>query len=135
MILIVLAIGAAIGLAGLGLTQAITGVNLFGLPSSSTSSGQVVTVSMPNGVGINQTLNYVPVNVTIAKNGAVKWTNNDSVHHTATSTSVPSGASSGFDSKDMGQGATYQVTLSVSGTYKYVCAYHSWMQGTITVTG
>ncbi|HZY94401.1 MAG TPA: plastocyanin/azurin family copper-binding protein [Candidatus Bathyarchaeia archaeon] len=133
-VLIVLAIGAGIGLAGLGIYQAVTGSNVLALPSGTTSTGQVVAVSMPNGVGTNQALNFVPVNVTLAKGGTVKWTNNDPTPHTVTSTSVPSGAQS-FDSKNMVQGSTFTYTFTVSGTYLYICAYHSWMFGSVTVTG
>lgn len=138
LVLIVLAIGAAIGLAGAGIYSVVTGSNVFALPSSTstnnTRTGPVVNVSMPNGVGTNQSLNYVPANVTIAKGSTVKWTNNDPTPHTVTSTSVPSGAQ-GFDSKNMAQGSIYSYTFIVSGTYQYICAYHSWMHGTVMVTG
>ena len=137
-VLIVLAVGAGIGLAGLGIYQVATGSNVFATPSGTTSTttttGQIVNVSMPNGVGTNQSLNFVPVNVTLAKGGTVKWTNNDPTPHTVTSTSVPSGAQS-FDSKNMAQGSTFTYMFTVSGTYLYICAYHSWMRGAVTVTG
>jgi len=136
-ILIVLAVGAGIGLAGLGIYQVVTGSNVLALPSgttSTTSTVQTVNVSMPSGVGTNQSLNFAPVNVTLAKGGTVKWTNNDPTPHTVTSTSVPSGAQS-FDSKNMVQGSTFTYTFTVSGTYLYICAYHSWMHGAVIVTG
>lgn len=132
-ILIVLAIGAGIGLAGLGVYQLATGSPIFSL-SSSNSGGSTVSVSMPKGVGSTQGLNYVPTSVPVAKGGKVTWTNNDPVPHTVTSTSVPSGASS-FDSGNMNQNATYTVAFTVDGTYQYKCTYHPWMQGTVTVTG
>ena len=138
LVLIVLAIGAVIGFAGVGIYQVVTGYNVFALPGSgnngNSGTGQIVNVSMPNGVGTNQSLNYVPANVTIAKGGTVKWTNNDPTPHTVTSMSVPSGAQ-GFDSKNMAQGSVYSYTFTVSGTYQYICAYHSWMHGTVIVTG
>jgi plastocyanin len=135
LVLIVLAIGAAIGLAGAGVYAVVTGSNVFALPSSATTgTGQIVNVSIPNGVGTNQSLNYMPANVTLARGGAVKWTNNDPTPHTSTSTSVPSGAQ-GFDSKNMAQGSTYSYTFTVSGTYQYICAYHPWMHGTVIVNG
>jgi len=140
-ILIVLAVGAGCGLAGLGIYQLTAGVPIF-FPSSSNSSSSTtstnassaVSVSLPNGVGSTQGLSYAPVNVTVAKGGKVTWTNNDPVPHTVTSTSVPSGASS-FDSGNMNQAATYTVTFTVDGTYQYKCTYHPWMHGTVTVTG
>src|SRR5712664_2798834 len=106
-ILIVLAIGAAIGLAGLGVYQLTTGSPIFSLASSN-SGGSTVSVSIPKGVGSTQGLNYVPASVTVAKGGKATWTNNDPVPHTVTSTSFPSGASK-FDSGNMNQNATYAV--------------------------
>jgi plastocyanin len=132
-ILIVIAIGAAIGLASAGIYQLATGVPVFSL-SSSTTGGSTVNVSLPNGVGNSQGLNYAPASVTVAKGGKVTWTNNDPVPHTVTSTSVPSGAGS-FDSGNMNANATYTVTFTVDGTYQYKCSYHPWMHGTVIVTG
>ncbi len=132
-VLIVLAIGAAIGLAGLGVYQLTTGSPIFAF-SGSNSGGSTVSVSLPKGVGSTQGLNYAPANVTLAKGGKVTWTNNDPVPHTVTSTSVPSGATS-FDSGNMNQNATYTATFTVDGTYQYKCTYHPWMHGTVTVNG
>jgi amicyanin len=132
-VLIVIAIGAAIGLGSAGIYQLATGVPVFSL-STSTSGGSTVNVSLPNGVGNSQGLNYAPASVTVAKGGKVTWTNNDPVPHTVTSTSVPSGASS-FDSGNMNANATYTVTFTVDGTYQYKCTYHPWMHGTVVVTG
>jgi plastocyanin len=132
-VLIVIAIGAGIGLASAGIYQLTTGSPIFSL-SSSTTGGSSVSVSMPNGVGTSQGLNYVPASVTVAKGGSVVWKNNDPVPHTVTATSVPSGAAR-FDSGNMNPNATYTVTFTVSGTYNYVCSYHPWMHGTVVVTG
>lgn len=139
-ILIVIAIGAGCGLAGIGVYQLTSGTSVFSTaPSSgsnpnSNSANSTVNVSLPNGVGGTQGLNYSPANVTVAKGGKVIWTNNDPVPHTVTSTSVPSGASS-FDSGNMNQGATFTVTFTVDGTYRYKCSYHPWMTGIVIVTG
>jgi plastocyanin len=132
-ILIVIAIGACIGLASAGIYQLTTGAPIFSL-SSSTTGGSSVTVSIPNGVGTSQGLNYLPASVTIAKGGSVVWKNNDPVPHTVTATNWPSG-SQRFDSGNMNPNATYTVTFTVSGTYAYVCSYHPWMHGTVIVTG
>ena len=132
-VLIVIAIGACIGLASAGIYQLATGSPIFSL-ASSTTGGNSVSVSMPDGVGTSQGLNYVPASVTVAKGGSVVWKNNDPVPHTVTSTSVPSGASS-FDSGNMNPNATYTATFTVIGTYNYVCSYHPWMHGTVVVTG
>ncbi len=132
-VLIVIAIGACIGLASAGIYQLATGSPIFSL-SSSTTGGSSVSVSIPNGVGSSQGLNYLPASVTVAKGGSVVWRNNDPVPHTVTATTVPTGASH-FDSGNMNPNATYTVTFTVDGTYNYVCSYHPWMHGTVIVTG
>ncbi len=111
--------------------------------SSSTSSSSTrssapangLPVSMPNGAGNpNGAPGYAPDNITvvIGVNATVTWTNNDVSHHTVTSSSVPQGATS-FNSGDMAPGATFTYTFTVPGTYHYVCNYHTWMTGTVTV--
>ena len=135
-ILIVIAIGAAIGGAGLGVYQ-LSGAPSLVSSSSSSSASSSVGVSIPIGVGNSQALNFQPSSVTVAKGGTVTWTNNDPVLHTVTSTSVPAGATT-FDSGAMnstGTTATFKVTFTVDGTYNYTCSYHPWMHGTVIVTG
>jgi len=93
-------------------------------------------VSIPTGAGNpSGAPGYAPdkITVVIGVNNTVTFVNNDgSVHHTVTSTSVPSGAAS-FNSGDMAGGATFTYTFTVPGTYQYDCVYHPWMTGTVTV--
>src|SRR3989442_12153129 len=104
-ILIVLAVGAGCGLAGLGVYQLTTGSPIFAF-SSSNAGGSTVRVSIPKGVGSTQGLNYDPVSITIPKGGKVSWTNTDPDPHTVTSTfNIPSGAPS-FHSWNTTQNAT-----------------------------
>ena len=135
-ILIVLAIGACVGLAGYGIKQVLAPpVSATTTPNAnSTTAPQTAVVSMPNGVGSSQGLNFNPGNVTIAKGGKVTWNNNDTLPHTVTSTSVPSGAES-FNSGNMPAGSSFSWTFTVDGTYRYYCSYHPWMTGMVTVTG
>ena len=133
-ILIVLAIGAGVGAAGLGVAALLGGPNVFSLSSSSGPAPSSVSISILNGTGNQQSLNYQPSSVTVAKGGTVTWTNNDPVAHTVSSVSVPSGAST-FNSGMMNYTATFKVTFTVDGTYTYLCSYHPWMHGTIIVTG
>ncbi len=76
---------------------------------------------------------YTPDKITlvIGVNNTVTWTNNDSVHHTVTTTSAPASAS--FNSGNMNAGESCTHTFTVPGTYQYDCAYHVWMTGTIVV--
>jgi plastocyanin len=104
--------------------------------TTTTSSVAVsgVPVNMPSGVGSSQSLNFQPGNIVIVigVNNTVSWINGDSVPHTVTSKSVPSGASS-FNSGNMNSGAVFTYTFNIPGTYTYYCLYHNWMQGTVTV--
>jgi plastocyanin len=134
-ILIVLAVGAGVGLAGLGATQLLGGPNVFSIAGSTSAAPTSVSVTILNGTGIQQSLNFQPSSVTVARGGTVTWTNNDkNIPHTVTSTSWPAGATS-FDSGQMNYTATFKVTFTVDGTYNYVCSYHPWMHGSVTVTG
>ncbi len=91
---------------------------------------------MPSGVGGNQQLNFAPPSVTVSAGTTIIFTNNDTVTHNVDWQSVPSGSTitAGTTSPNMKGGQTYTVTLTVPGTYNYVCDFHSWMKGTITVT-
>jgi hypothetical protein len=71
---------------------------------------------------------FAPQNVTIAAGTTVRWTNQDSYPHTATSPG-------NFDSGNLNQGQSWQYTFNTPGTYNYFCALHPTMTGTIIVTG
>lgn len=70
---------------------------------------------------------FAPGTLTIRVGDTVTWTNNDSVVHTATSTS---GA---FDSGDLQPGASYSMTFTAPGTFDYRCTPHPFMTGRIVV--
>lgn len=83
---------------------------------------------------------YNPSPVTIAVGDTILWTNTASTPHTVTcdgsaGTSKPAGAGN-FDSgigTPISSGGTFKVSLSVPGTYTYLCLYHTGMTGTIIV--
>ena len=68
------------------------------------------------------------ITLVIGTNNTVYWTNNDASIHTATSDK-----SGVFDTGNIVQGASAQVTFTTPGTFTYHCIYHAWMQGTIIV--
>lgn len=70
--------------------------------------------------------------VIVGKNNTVFWANNDAADHTVASTTVPAGAQT-FGSGLISPGGTFQVTLTVPGTYIYHCTLHNWMWGKIIV--
>lgn len=69
--------------------------------------------------------------LTVAVGTKVSWINRDSVSHTVTSTSAPSGQE--FDSGGMGTGTSFSKVFDVPGTYEYHCTYHPSMTATIIV--
>jgi|1185.fasta_scaffold864608_1 plastocyanin len=70
---------------------------------------------------------YAPPSLTINKGTTVSFTNNDTTEHTATA------SGGGFDTGSIAAGKTKSVTLDSSGTFAYVCTFHPFMHGTITV--
>src|SRR5205807_5300189 len=70
-VLIVLAVGACVGLAGVGVSQLLGGPNVFSTMASNGPAPSSVSVTILNGTGIQQSLNYQPASVTVAKGGKI----------------------------------------------------------------
>ena len=89
-----------------------------------------VQVSIDNGAGANvNDPGYTPDNITVVLgvNNTVQWVNNDSMAHTV------SAVDGSFDSGNMKAGAIFTHTFTQPGTYQYLCVYHHWMHGSVTV--
>ncbi len=71
---------------------------------------------------------FKPAALTIAAGTTVRWTNHDPSPHTITSDDGTS-----FSSGTLSQGAAFEHTFGVPGTYAYHCSIHPGMQGTIIV--
>ena len=71
---------------------------------------------------------FSPKDITVNAGDTVTWTNQDSMDHTVTSTD-----GGPLDSGNLSKGASYRHTFSTPGTYRYHCAYHPSMTGTVTV--
>ena len=93
-------------------------------PTPSTTS-----VSIPVGAQALGTAAYVPNPVTVAAGSTVRWTNNDTIAHTSTSTASPAV----FNSGTIPAGGSFSFTFQNAGTYSYKCSFHPGMVGTITV--
>ena len=106
--------------------------------SSSASSSASSTIIIPAGIGNDKSLNFQPSNITVAAGTTITWVDKDTSIHDIDFTSMPAGASLATNpspNTTKWTGDMYSVTLTVPGTYTYVCDYHDWMTGTITVTG
>jgi len=72
---------------------------------------------------------FLPATIAITTGTTVTWTNNDAVAHTATADD------GSFNSGNLDPGQRFSFTFDRPGTYAYICSYHPFMKGTITVTG
>jgi plastocyanin len=81
-----------------------------------------------NEIGIDN-FNFTPATLTTGVGTKVTWINNDDVPHLITSTDNRFKASPILDSDQR-----FSTALAKRGTYKYFCALHPKMQGTIVVT-
>jgi plastocyanin len=71
---------------------------------------------------------YAPADLTVAKGTTLIFSNEDSTPHTATSADA-----GGFDTGPIQKDQTKNVTLEQPGTYSYICSFHPFMHGTVTV--
>jgi plastocyanin len=81
--------------------------------------------SGPAAVGIAD-FKFTPPDVRVPVGGSVVWTNNDNQPHTATS-------SGSFDAGAIQPGASATVAFQTAGTFTYICSFHPFMTGTVTV--
>ncbi len=100
----------------------------------SSTSAKIVTCpgTSAANVSITTTPAFVPNSVSIAVNDIVKWTNNDSTTHTATS-GAPGALDGKFDTGNVAPNATACVQFLAPGSYNYFCNIHPFMTGTVTV--
>jgi plastocyanin len=69
---------------------------------------------------------FNPADVRVNVGGAVTWTNNDDQQHTATGAGA-------FDAEAIKPGESATVTFETAGSFPYICSFHPFMAGTITV--
>jgi amicyanin len=70
---------------------------------------------------------YNPQQITVKAGTTVTWTNHDDIPHTVTS------STSVFRSKALDTDDKFSFTFTTPGTYKYFCALHPHMTGSIVV--
>jgi len=70
---------------------------------------------------------FTPQNLTVKTGTTVTWTNEDDIPHTVTS------SAGAFRSKPLDTDQTFSFTFTTPGSYKYFCALHPHMTGTIVV--
>jgi plastocyanin len=107
-------------------------------PTAAASSAPTTAASAPAGGGGGPTVHLVadaanggafnPGTVTVSVGGVVTWVwDDDSASHTVTADN------NSFDSSLQSKGYKYTQTFKSAGTYKYHCAVHPQMLGTVKV--
>jgi plastocyanin len=108
--------------AGAGL-KAYSRPNYASPPASAPTQSGTVQIAYRN-------ITIVPDTLKVKVGTTIRWTNYDSIEHNVTSRAGPQR----FASKNLGEGATYQITVTKPGVIHYVCTIHpTTMNGTIEV--
>ncbi|MCU1502627.1 MAG: plastocyanin, partial [Ilumatobacteraceae bacterium] len=69
---------------------------------------------------------FEPPIVSVPVGGTVTWTNTHTQPHTATS-------AGNFDTGSLAPGASKAITFATAGSFTYICSFHPFMTGTVTV--
>ena len=106
---------------GTSMPPAVSTVQIVACPASGTTDVSIAGI----------TAGFSPASVTVAPDTTIKWTNNDAMTHTVTSTSVPSGGT--FDAAVVA-GASICMKFTTAGTFNYHCSIHpATMIGVVSV--
>jgi plastocyanin len=89
--------------------------------------GSSSSVTIPTGAAVLGDRAYNPDDINVAVGATVTWMNTDSVSHTSTSNA------SGWDSGIVAPGAQFSFAFKTAGTFRYHCAIHPGMIGTVVV--
>ena len=96
------------------------------LPPTPPSPGETTPVGSPSLVNVViENFAFSPTVVTIKAGDQVRWTNKDSVIHTATGEN--------FDTGSLKEGESKVVTFDTPGEYAYICTPHPNMKGKVVV--
>jgi plastocyanin len=104
-------------------------MNSMDMNKNSTTAPTSSTPAATNSVVI-ENFAFSPADITVKKGTTVSWTNKDSATHTVTENDGKTGPDSG----NLATGKSYSFTYNTVGTFKYHCAIHPNMVGTVTVT-
>lgn len=95
--------------------------------SPSPADGPSSAVTIPIGASTLGSQAFAPDDLNVAVGTTVTWKNTDAVAHTSTSDAA------GWDSGVVNPGQQFSMALSTPGTYRYHCAIHPGMVGTVVV--
>ena len=99
-------------------------------PSTSSSNNPTNNTPPANANSVTiQNFAFSPASLTVKKGTTVTWTNKDSTAHQPVADS-----GTGPQSPILQTGQSYSFTYNQTGTFKYHCAIHPEMTGSVTVT-
>ncbi|HEX7032924.1 MAG TPA: hypothetical protein VF172_07990 [Nitrososphaera sp.] len=97
----------------------------------------IVTIKILQGAVTQGNPDFEPDAATASADSLIKWVNEDSTLHTATSGTGPSDPQSAalFDTGYLGPNLEYSIPAAEIGTgeHTYYCQLHPYMVGTITI--
>lgn len=117
----VLILGAVVAFATGGSDQAGTTAAKSDGTDAAASSKPVTTIEIAN-------FKYAPPNATVKVGAKLTFVNKDNAAHTATAMS-----GGDFDSGTLKQGQKKVVTIAKAGEITYICQFHPFMKGKLTV--
>jgi plastocyanin len=94
-------------------------------PAAMAGGGSSVTIPMNAATLRNRA--YTPDDLNVAVGATVTWMNTDAESHTSTSDA------NGWDSGIVAPGRQFSFTFQTAGTFRYHCAIHPDMVGTVVV--
>jgi plastocyanin len=128
----------SVGMKVIALMLTVFGLALAGCGGGGDSSSSEATPATSSGSGATprdgagavtiKDYKYGPPNLTVPVGTMVKFSNQDSTPHTATSKEP-----GGFESGPIDSGKTGTIKLEKTGAFAYYCVFHPFMNGTITV--
>ena len=122
LVLSLVAAFAVLALGGAGLAQSAAPAS-----SPAASAGAPSPVTSPAAVVHVKDFKFVPDTVTIHPGQTVRFVEDDDTPHTVTASDRT------YDSGNLDKGQSWTHAFAKEGTYKYFCAYHTFMTGTVVV--
>lgn len=102
-----------------------------------TEFSNIVTINILQGAVTQGSPDYEPDAATASSDALIKWVNDDTTLHTATSGTGPSDPESAalFDTGFMGPAVEYSIPAADigAGEHAYYCTLHPYMTSTITI--
>lgn len=112
--------GAAVTIAAVALALASHGNAASATRSPAAVAGKRAPVTIKNYA-------FAPQSLTVKVGTRLEWINRDSTAHTATADQ------GSLDTGTVNPGQSKTINFTHPGTYAYHCAFHAFMNGTITV--